>query len=135
MKNLAVVNWGRDYHLFVGLARESIVAAFAIMAYNFQVTRTWDAMDALIAEKHSNGDRVDRQMLKEKRRRTKQLALPSAQPTMTTPAGVERRRRRQAPGTWPQGPRVLGRAAGPLTRSTLFPLNSAAACCTISSRP
>lgn len=40
-KNLAVLNWGRQYHRFVGVARESLVAAFVVMAYNFHLVRTW----------------------------------------------------------------------------------------------
>lgn len=87
LKNLALINWGRDYHHFVGLARESIVAAFAIMAYNFHVKRTWNAMETLIAAKNATGDRVDRAVLRAKRRTKTRGALPSAQPTMTTPGG------------------------------------------------
>jgi len=48
-KNLAVVNWGHDYHHFVGLARETLVATFAVIAHNFHVQRTWRARMALTA--------------------------------------------------------------------------------------
>jgi len=46
-KNLALVNWGHDYHHFVGLVRETLVATFAVIAYNFHVQRTWAARVAL----------------------------------------------------------------------------------------
>ena len=46
-KNLAVVNWGHDYHHFVGLVRETLVAIFAVVAHNFHVQRTWRARMAL----------------------------------------------------------------------------------------
>lgn len=47
MKNLAVLNYGRSYHHFVGLARETLVAAFAIVAYNFHMLRSWKAKQEL----------------------------------------------------------------------------------------
>jgi hypothetical protein len=31
------VNWGHDYHYFVGLVRETLVATFAVVAHNFHV--------------------------------------------------------------------------------------------------
>lgn len=43
LKNLAVVNWGRDYHRFVGLARETLVAVFATVAYNAHMLAQWRA--------------------------------------------------------------------------------------------
>jgi hypothetical protein len=46
-KNLAIVNWGHDYHHFVGLVRETLVATFAVVAHNFHVQRTWRARMAL----------------------------------------------------------------------------------------
>jgi hypothetical protein len=46
-KNLAVVNWGHDYHHFVGLVRETLVATFAVVAHNFHVQRNWRARMAL----------------------------------------------------------------------------------------
>ncbi len=48
-KNLALVNWGHDYHHFVGLVRETLVATFAVVAHNFHVQRTWRAKQALTA--------------------------------------------------------------------------------------
>jgi len=48
-KNLALVNWGHDYHHFVGLVRETLVATFAVVAHNFHVQRTWRARLALSA--------------------------------------------------------------------------------------
>jgi len=107
LKNLALVNWGRDYHHFVGLARESIVAAFAIMAYNFRIERTWAAMAKLLAEKNADGERIDRDMLRTKRREKKRLKLPSAQPTMTMPARI------------PPPPDVFSPLRGPKGREAL----------------
>jgi hypothetical protein len=49
MKNLGVTNYGRDYHHFVGLARETLVAAFAAVAYNLHMLATWRARQALAA--------------------------------------------------------------------------------------
>ena len=46
-KNLALVNWGHDYHHFVGLVRETLVATFAVVAHNFHAQRTWAAKVAL----------------------------------------------------------------------------------------
>ena len=37
IKALALVNWGHGYHHFTGLARESVVATFAVMAHNFHI--------------------------------------------------------------------------------------------------
>jgi hypothetical protein len=45
--DLDVVNWGHDYRHFVGLVRETRVATFAVVAYNFHVQRTWRARIAL----------------------------------------------------------------------------------------
>lgn len=44
MKNRAVFDWGRDFHHFVGLARETIVAAFAAVAYNMHMIRSHAAL-------------------------------------------------------------------------------------------
>lgn len=43
MKNRSVLDWGHDFHRFVGLARETLVAAFAVVAYNFHMLRSWRA--------------------------------------------------------------------------------------------
>lgn len=40
---------GHDYHHFVGLVRETLVATFAVVAHNFHVPRTWRAKLALTA--------------------------------------------------------------------------------------
>jgi hypothetical protein len=50
MKNRAVLDWGRDFHHFVGLARETIVAAFAAVAYNVHMLRSHAALMRLRAE-------------------------------------------------------------------------------------
>ena len=41
LKNLSVVNYCRASHHFVGLARETLVAAFAVFAYNVHMLRQW----------------------------------------------------------------------------------------------
>ena len=48
LKNLAVVNFCRSFHHFVGLARETIVTVFAIVAYNFHMLNQWTAQQAFI---------------------------------------------------------------------------------------
>jgi hypothetical protein len=83
LKNLALVNWGRDYHHFVGLAREALVATFALMAYNFHTQRTFEARRQLMADKAADGVHE-----KSRRPKRKRLALPSAQPTLSTPQGT-----------------------------------------------
>ena len=47
LKNLALTNWGRSYHHFVGLVRETLIATFAVVAHNFHTERTWRAKVAL----------------------------------------------------------------------------------------
>lgn len=80
LKNLALVNWGHDYHHFVGLARESLVAAFAVMAMNFHLQRTWEVRQKLTAPESQP-----------------ETTLPSSVPTETTPqATAAARRERQA---------------------------------------
>jgi hypothetical protein len=85
LKNLALVNWGRDYHNFVGLARESLVATFAVMALNFHTIRTFNARQRMFAAK---GIELGSQAKLVRQRGRKVLAQPSAQPTMTTPQGA-----------------------------------------------
>jgi len=104
LKGLALVNWGHDYHHFTGLARETVVATFAVMAYNFHVQRTFDARARLTAEPARPTD-----------------LLPSAQPTETLPgsiAAAERAAAAEAREASPRGPKgleVLGtpRRSGP----------------------
>jgi hypothetical protein len=50
LKNLAVVNYCRASHHFVGLARETLVAAFSIVAYNVHMLRQWQQRHTLDAE-------------------------------------------------------------------------------------
>ena len=72
LKALALVNWGHDYHHFTGLARETLVATFAVMAYNFQIQRTHAARMKLLRGEplrpHSQ--------------------LPALEPTETLPAAI-----------------------------------------------
>jgi hypothetical protein len=107
LKNLALVNWGRDYHHFVGLARESVVAAFAVMAYNFHTQRTFAAKLARLVERQAEKAEQNRREL----RRAGRLALPSAQPTKTTPRGIEAETERPVRG--PKGLEFLGTPQGP----------------------
>jgi hypothetical protein len=97
MKGLSLVNWGHDYHHFTGLARETLVATFAVMAYNFHIQRTWAARLRLTEDPP-----------------VRPGSLPSAQPTETLPDWVATPKRE----TTPQGPKgldVLGtpRHSGP----------------------
>jgi hypothetical protein len=55
MKHRSILDWGRDFHHFVGLARETVVAAFAVVAYNLHMLRSWRARQALAPR----GDRDD----------------------------------------------------------------------------
>lgn len=76
LKNLALVNWGHGYHHFVGLVRESIVAAFAVMAMNYQLQRAWEVRKSLTAGETQPV-----------------TTLPSSVPTQTTPQGAAAARR------------------------------------------
>lgn len=48
MRNRSILDWGRDFHHFVGLARETLVAAFATVAYNFHMYRSWQARHRIL---------------------------------------------------------------------------------------
>jgi hypothetical protein len=48
LKNPAIVNWGRDFHHFVGLARETLAAAVAVISYNFHMLRSWQRKQRLV---------------------------------------------------------------------------------------
>lgn len=72
LKNLAIVAYCRSYHQYVGLARESLVAVFAIVAYNFHMLRSWQATELLKpGVPEPDFDPFD--------------GLPSAQPTAIAP--------------------------------------------------
>ena len=82
LKNPSVSNWGRYYHHFVGLSRETFVALFAVVAHNFHIERGWVRRQAL---------RVDLpgKKLARKRRRNSQIleeAVASSSPS-TSPGG------------------------------------------------
>lgn len=47
LKNRAVISYGHDYHHFVGLARETLVAAFVAVAHNWKMLRSWQAKQAV----------------------------------------------------------------------------------------
>ena len=93
LKSLALVNWGHDYHHFVGLSRETLVATFAVMAHNFHVQRTFAVRQRLAS-------------ISPRPRRT----LPSSRPTQTTPAGLTAARHARAAAereAAPRGPKGL----------------------------
>src|SRR3546814_14796147 len=48
-KSLAVLNWGRQFHHLVGVAREALIASLVVMAYNFHIIRTWQRRQDLAA--------------------------------------------------------------------------------------
>src|SRR3546814_19544558 len=48
-KSLAVLNWGRQFHHLVGVAREALIASLVVMAYNFHIIRTWQRRPDLAA--------------------------------------------------------------------------------------
>lgn len=62
IKNLAVVNWGRNYHHFVGLARETVATAFAMVAYNDHMLRSWQAKADLADQLEAGGPLVPTKM-------------------------------------------------------------------------
>ena len=64
IKNLALMHWGHDYHHFVGLVRETLVATFAVVAYNVHAERNWKAKIALSVSaphrrRHRRSNRVE----------------------------------------------------------------------------
>lgn len=96
---LAVVNYGRNFHCFVGLARETLVALFAVIAYNAHMLAQWRARQELTAPEEPDPF----------------APLPSDQPTETIPgAGAARAETRRAPAKGPKGLAFLGAGrAGP----------------------
>lgn len=72
LKNLGLVNYGRDYHHFVGQGHESVVAVFAAMAHNMHMIASWVAQQAHAARKAAAAERG--------------LPKPSAVPTQTIAA-------------------------------------------------
>lgn len=104
MKGLALVNWGHDCHHFTGLARETLVATFAVMSYNFHIQRTHAARLRLAEEPPARPG-----------------SLPSAQPTETLPdavaiaVGAAKAAEREASPRGPKGLELLGtpRHSGP----------------------
>lgn len=98
LKSLAVINYGRSFHHYVGLARETIVAAFAAIAYNVHMLAQWKVRQDLAASTVDADDPF--------------ASLPSAQPTETIPAATAARAAERAkPKTGPKGLSFLGRAA------------------------
>lgn len=55
LKNLALVNWHRDYHRYVGIARETLIATFAVVAYNTHLQATWRARGGADADADDDG--------------------------------------------------------------------------------
>ncbi len=50
LKNLGVIGYCRSYHQYVGLARETLIAVFAMVAYNFHMLNQWRARQDLAPE-------------------------------------------------------------------------------------
>ena len=70
IKNLALMHWGHDYHHFVGLVRETLVATFAVVAYNVHAERNWKAKIALSVSapyrrRHRRSNRVEDRLERE----------------------------------------------------------------------
>lgn len=50
LKNIGVIGYGRSYHHFVGLARETLVTVFAMVALNFHMLRQWRTRHTLTGD-------------------------------------------------------------------------------------
>lgn len=72
LKNLALVNWGRDYHHFVGQGHEALVAMFAIAVHNMRMIGSWIAEQLKVVRKGGRPAALPG-------------ALPSAVPTQLVP--------------------------------------------------
>lgn len=94
LKNLAVVNWGRNWHHFVGLARETLATVFAIIAYNDHMYRSWRAKADLADSRQEAPAGPE---------------LPSASVTETLPGSKAVNDRRLAAGS----PKAKRKAKGP----------------------
>lgn len=94
LKNLAVTNVCRAAHTFVGLARETLVASFQVVAYNMHMLRQWRTRQQLIAPI--------------------EIDLPSAEPTTTVPVDPDTTTSAAAKRRGPAGLEFLGSSrAGP----------------------
>jgi hypothetical protein len=74
VKNLSLMNYGRDYHHLTGLSRESIAAGFALAAHNMHMIRSWQARHAELERRRELIGTVD-----------EPEHLPPAAPTETLP--------------------------------------------------
>ena len=99
LKNLAVINYCRSFHQYVGLARETLITVFAMIAYNFHMLRSWRARQAL-----EGGDNPDHGY------DPFGPQLPSAQPTATAPAPPPPAKPKRAPRGLPS---LAAERAGP----------------------
>lgn len=70
-KNLGVIGYCRSYHHYVGLARATLIAAVALVAYNFHMLNQWKARQALATTRDEDFEPV--------------AALPSDQPIEIAP--------------------------------------------------
>jgi len=96
LKNRAVFGYGHDYHHFVGLARETLVAAFVAIAHNWKMLRSWQAKQQT-APDTDDGD-FD----------------PFGPLPSTTPTNLPKRRRPPPARRGPLGLEILGTSrAGP----------------------
>jgi hypothetical protein len=78
LKNFEVVNWGHDYHHFVGLPRETLVATFAVVGHNVHIERAWKVKGEL---KESEG------FARAKKKKRLQIELSPDEMVYTSPAG------------------------------------------------
>lgn len=89
VKNPSVSNWGRPYHHFVGLVRETFVALFAVLAHNFHIERNWTRRQAL------REGLTGRTLGKKRRKNTQMLedelsrSAPATAPAGRGPKGLE----------------------------------------------
>lgn len=85
LKNLALTNWGRDYHHFVGLVRETLIATFAVIAHNQHIQRTWAAKQALLASQPAPRPKRKRRSPQPKPNTTRQPRGPKGLEFLGTP--------------------------------------------------
>lgn len=68
LKNLALVNWSRDYHHFVGQGHEALIAMFAVCVHNMRMIESWVAKQVAAVRRDPKSKVV-------------RLPLPSSVPT------------------------------------------------------
>lgn len=56
LKNIAVIGYCRSYHHFVGLARETLITVFALIAYNFHMLNQYKARQRISVDPDPDRD-------------------------------------------------------------------------------